>query len=48
MIKDFEDKLNEILEMPSGSIVKKPIERKVVASNPDDLNTDYKLSLIHI
>ena len=42
MIKDFEDKLNEILEMPSGSIVKKPIERKVVASNPDDLNTDYK------
>ena len=42
MIKDFEDKLNEILEMPSGSIVKKPIERKVVASDPDDLNTDYK------
>ena len=42
MIKDFEDKLNEILEMPSGSIIKKPIERKVVESNPDDLNTDYK------
>ena len=42
MIKDFEDKLNEILEMPSGSIVKKPIERKVVASDSEDLNTDYK------
>ena len=42
MIKDFEDKLNEILEMPSGSIVKKSMERKVVTSDSDDLNTDYK------
>ena len=43
MIKDFEDKLNDLLELPSEvSIVKEPLERKVVESNSDDLNTDYK------
>ena len=43
MSKDFEDKLNDLLELPSEvSIVKEPLERKVVESNSDDLNTDYK------
>ena len=42
MSKDFEDKLNDLLELPSEvSIVKEPLERKVVESNSDDLNTDY-------
>jgi len=43
MSKDFEDKLNDLLELPSEvSIVKEPLERKVVESNSDDLDTDYK------
>ena len=43
MMKDFEDKLNDLLELPSEvSIVKEPIERKVVESNADDLDNDYK------
>ena len=40
-MKTFEDKLDKILEIPSGSIIKKPPERKVVKSNANDLNTDY-------
>jgi hypothetical protein len=41
-MKNFEDKLDELLEIPSGSIVKTPVERKMVVSNENDLNTDYK------
>ena len=41
-MKTFEDKLDKILEIPSGSIIKKPPERKVVKSNANDLNNDYK------
>jgi predicted house-cleaning noncanonical NTP pyrophosphatase (MazG superfamily) len=41
-MKTFEDKLDKILEIPSGSIIKKPPERKMVESNANDLNTDYR------
>ena len=41
-MKTFEDKLDKILEIPSSSIIKKPPERKMVESNANDLNTDYK------
>jgi hypothetical protein len=41
-MKTFEDKLDKLLEIPSGSIIKKPPERKMVESNATDLNTDYK------
>jgi len=41
-MKTFEDKLDKILEIPSGSIIKKPPERKVVDSNSNDLDTDYR------
>ena len=41
-MKTFEDKLDKILEIPSGSIIKKPPERKMVESNVNDLDTDYK------
>ena len=41
-MKTFEDKLDKILEIPSGSIIKKPPERKMVESNANDLNNDYK------
>ena len=41
-MKTFEDKLDKILEIPSGSIIKKPPERKDVKSNANDLNNDYK------
>ena len=41
-MKTFEDKLDKILEIPSGSIIKKPTERKMVESNANDLNTDYR------
>ena len=40
-MKNFEDKLDKLLEIPSGNIIKKPLERKVVESNANDLNTDY-------
>ncbi|HIF03222.1 MAG TPA: terminase, partial [Nitrospinaceae bacterium] len=30
------------LEIPPGSIIKKPPERKMVESNANDLNTDYR------
>ena len=51
MMKDFEDKLNDLLELPSDiAIAKEPLERKVVNSDENDLDNDYKyaLSLIHI
>ena len=41
-MKTFEDKLDKILEIPASSIIKKPPERKMVESNTNDLNTDYK------
>ena len=41
-MKNFEDKLDELLKIPPGSIIKPPIERKLVDSNANDLNTDYK------
>ena len=41
-MKTFEDKLDKILEIPPGSIIKKPPERKMVESNANDLNTDYR------
>jgi len=41
-MKTFEDKLDKILEIPASSIIKKPPERKMVESNVNDLNTDYK------
>ena len=41
-MKTFEDKLDKILEIHSGSIIKKPPERKVVDSNSNDLDTDYR------
>ena len=41
-MKTFEDKLDKILEIPSGSIIKKPPGRKMVESNANDLNTDYR------
>jgi len=41
-MKTFEDKLDKILEIPPSSIIKKPPERKMVESNTNDLDTDYK------
>ena len=41
-MKTFEDKLDKILEIPPSSIIKKPPERKMVESNANDLNTDYR------
>ena len=41
-MKTFEDKLDKILEIPASSIIKKPPERKMVESNVNDLDTDYK------
>ena len=41
-MKTFEDKLDKILKIPASSIIKKPPERKMVESNVNDLNTDYK------
>ena len=41
-MKNFEDKLDKLLEIPSGTIIKKPLERKMVESNANDLNTDYR------
>jgi len=41
-MKTFEDKLDKILEIPPSSIIKKPPERKMVESNTNDLNNDYK------
>jgi hypothetical protein len=41
-MKTFEDKLDKMLEIPAGSIIKKPPERKMVESNANDLNTDYR------
>ena len=43
MMKDFEDKLNDLLELPSDiAIAKEPLERKVVNSDENDLDNDYK------
>ena len=41
-MKTFEDKLDKILEIPPSSIIKKPPERKMVESNANDLDTDYR------
>ena len=42
-MKDFEDKLNDLLELPSDiAIAKEPLERKVVNSDENDLDNDYK------
>ena len=41
-MKTFEDKLDKILEIPPSSIIKKPPERKMVESNVNDLDTDYR------
>jgi len=41
-MKTFEDKIDKILEIPPGSIIKNPPERKMVESNANDLNTDYR------
>ena len=43
MMKDFEDKLNDLLELPSDiAIAKEPLERKVINSDENDLDNDYK------
>ena len=43
MMKDFEDKLNDLLELPSDiEIAKEPLERKVINSDENDLDNDYK------
>ena len=43
MMKDFEDKLNDLLELPSDiAIAKEPLERKIVNSDENDLDNDYK------
>ena len=42
-MKDFEDKLNDLLELPSDiAIAKEPLERKVINSDENDLDNDYK------
>ena len=41
-MKDFGDKLNEILDLTENvSIAKPPIERKKVDSTNDDVDNDY-------
>ena len=41
-MKDFEDKLNELLELPTQIVEKQPLQRIEVPTNENDVNSDYQ------
>ena len=43
-MRDFEDKINELLELPTQIVEKQPLQRIEVPTNENDVNSDYQYS----
>ncbi len=41
-MRDFEDKINELLELPTQIVEKQPLQRIEVPTNENDVNSDYQ------